>query len=93
MRSTRQLSITLPHEMAAAVRARVETGAYASESEVVREGLRALDAREKAEENWLRGPVADAFDRMEADPSRGRPLEDVREALAREHDEEVRRRG
>ena len=33
MRSTRQLSITLPNEMAEMVRAKVESGEYASESE------------------------------------------------------------
>ena len=54
MRSTRQLSITLPTEMAADVRAKVESGDYASESEVIREGLRALQARERALEAWLR---------------------------------------
>ncbi|HEV2866601.1 MAG TPA: type II toxin-antitoxin system ParD family antitoxin [Allosphingosinicella sp.] len=85
MRSTRQLSVTLPHEMAAAVRSRVASGAYASESEVIREGLRALEAREKAEEAWLRGPVADAFDALEADVSRARPIAAVRETLRREH--------
>ena len=38
MRSTRQMSVTLPYAMADAVRARVESGEYASESEVIREG-------------------------------------------------------
>jgi len=42
MRTTRQLSITLPNEMADALRERVQSGEYASESEVIREGLRAL---------------------------------------------------
>jgi putative addiction module CopG family antidote len=42
MRSTKQLSITLPHEMAELVRSKVESGAYASESEALRDGLRAL---------------------------------------------------
>lgn len=34
MRTTRQMSVTLPLEMADMVRARVESGDYASESEV-----------------------------------------------------------
>ena len=45
MRTTRQLSITLPNDMADALRNRVSVGDYASESEVIREGLRALFAR------------------------------------------------
>ena len=48
MRSTKQLSVTLPNEMAREVAAKVASGEYASESEVIREGLRALSAREKA---------------------------------------------
>jgi putative addiction module CopG family antidote len=38
------MSVTLPLEMADAVRERVRSGQYASESEVVRDGLRALIA-------------------------------------------------
>lgn len=54
MRTTKQLSITLPNNMADAPKERVASGAYASESEVVRDGRRALFAREEAVENWLR---------------------------------------
>ncbi|EEV6434389.1 type II toxin-antitoxin system ParD family antitoxin, partial [Escherichia coli] len=53
MRTTQQFSITLTNEMADMVRARVASGAYASESEVIREGLRALNERDKAMEAWL----------------------------------------
>ena len=41
MRTTRQLSITLPNDMADVLRDKVSAGDYASESEVIREGLRA----------------------------------------------------
>lgn len=68
MRTTRQMSVTLPLEMADMVRARVESGEYASESEVIREGLRSLAARERAVESWLRDQVAPAYDRVAADP-------------------------
>jgi len=47
VRSTQQLSITLPNEMADAVRAKVASGEYATESEVIRDGLRALLARDQ----------------------------------------------
>jgi putative addiction module CopG family antidote len=47
MRSTRQLSITLPNEIAELVRAKVATGVYATESEVIRDGLRSLLARDR----------------------------------------------
>ncbi len=48
MRSTQQFSVTLPNDMAAEVRAKVASGDYASESEVIRDGLRALRARDRA---------------------------------------------
>lgn len=83
MRSTRQLSITLPNEMADAVRERVDSGRYASESEVIREGLRALFDRDQAVEAWLREDVATAYDALVADPSRAVTATDLRQRLAR----------
>jgi len=64
MRNTRSLSITLPHDMAQMVREKVASGAYASESEVIRDGLRALQARDAAIEQWLRESVVPVFDRV-----------------------------
>lgn len=69
MRTTRQLSITLPNEMADALRERVRSGTYASESEVIRDGLRALFARDQAVETWLREEVTAAYDALVADPN------------------------
>jgi antitoxin ParD1/3/4 len=64
-------TISLPAEHAAYIDAKVASGDYASASEVVREGLRTLRARDDMIEEWLRGPVAETYDRMRADPSRG----------------------
>jgi antitoxin ParD1/3/4 len=82
MRTTQQMSITLPNDMADAVKARVRIGDYASESEVIREGLRALMARERAVESWLHQQVGPAFDALQADPSRGLSADEVRAHLA-----------
>lgn len=84
MRSTQQFSVTLPIEMAAQIKARVASGEYASESEVIRDGLRALHAREKAVEDWLRNDVAPVYDALKADPARARSLDDVKASLAAE---------
>lgn len=92
MRSTQQFSVTLPNEMAAEVRAKVASGDYASESEVIREGLRALQARDRALETWLRQDVAAAYDAIRADPARARSGQDVRNTLAAEHERAVRKR-
>lgn len=86
MRSTKQMSITLPHEMAQMVKDKVAKGEYATESEVIRDGLRALLARDRAVEEWLRQQVAPAYDAMRKDPSWGRSLDQVRARLAAEHE-------
>ncbi|MCD6681600.1 MAG: type II toxin-antitoxin system ParD family antitoxin [Burkholderiaceae bacterium] len=82
MRSTRQLSITLPNEMAELVRAKVAAGEYASESEVIRDGLRVLLARDRAVEEWLLKDVAAAYDASRADPARASNIEQVKARLA-----------
>ena len=81
MRTTKQMSITLPIEMAEAVKQRVAAGEYASDSDVIRDGLRALDARDAAVERWLREEVVGALDALADDPSKARTADDVRAAL------------
>ncbi|MCB1907017.1 MAG: type II toxin-antitoxin system ParD family antitoxin [Rhodocyclaceae bacterium] len=85
MRTTQQLSITLPNEMADLVKAKVRAGEYASESEVIRDGLRALLARDRAVESWLHHEVGPAYDSLKADPSRAVTADQVRARLAAEH--------
>ncbi|HLJ20462.1 MAG TPA: type II toxin-antitoxin system ParD family antitoxin [Stellaceae bacterium] len=83
MRSTKQLSVTLPNEMAKLVRRKVASGEYATESEVIRDGIRALQARDRAVEHWLREEVGPAYDALKADPSRSVPVAEVRKTLAK----------
>lgn len=85
MRTTQQLSITLPTEMANAVKAKVQTGEYASESEVIRDGLRSLMARDRAVESWLHNQIGPAYDALKADPARSVSVDQVRAKLAAEH--------
>lgn len=85
MRTTQQMSITLPNEMAEVVKAKVRAGEYASESEVIRDGLRALLARDRAVEHWLHDQVGPAYDALKADPSRAVTADQVRARLAAEH--------
>lgn len=85
MRTTQQLSITLPNEMADAVKAKVQAGEYATESEVIRDGLRALMARDRAVDSWLHQQVGLAYDALRTDPSRAVSAEHVRARLAAEH--------
>lgn len=85
MRTTQQFSITLPNEMADVVKTKVASGEYATESEVIRDGLRALMARDRAMEQWLRDQVGPAYDALAADPARAVGVDQVRARLAAEH--------
>lgn len=85
MRTTQQMSITLPNEMAALVKARVASGEYASESEVIREGLRALMARDNAVEQWLREKVVPAWEALQSGETESLSANDVRNRLKAEH--------
>ena len=55
MCSTQHFSITWPNQMGEAVKAKVATGEYPTENEVIRDGLRALRARDREIEGWLVG--------------------------------------
>lgn len=85
MRTTRQMSITIPNDMADAVRKRVASGEYASESEVIRDGLRALFARDRAVEAWLEGEVTDAYDALVEDRGESVSIDKVRARLSARH--------
>lgn len=85
MRTTQQMSITLPTEMAEAIKGKVASGEYATESEVIRDGLRALMARDRAVDHWLREQVVPAYDALKSDPSRAVTAKQVRARLAADH--------
>ena len=77
MTQSRHFSITLPDDMAEAVARKVESGAYASVSDIVRDGVRALMDREEAIERWLRDEVVPGHAEYLADPSKGVPADAV----------------
>lgn len=92
MRTTQQLSVTLPKAMARMVRDKVASGEYASESEVVRDGLRALQARERALETWLRTEGVAAYDEARANPSTLLTAAETRARLAAHHKRATKKR-
>lgn len=77
MANIEKRTISLPEEHAAFIDELVASGAYASASEVVRAGIRALQERDAAVERWLREEVAPVYDAMQADPGRALSLNDV----------------
>ena len=81
MRTTQQYSITLPNEMAEIVEEKVQSGHYASVSEVMRDGVRALIERDSAFENWLKEDVAASYDAYRANPRDTLPIEGVMDRI------------
>lgn len=91
MSTSKTATISLPIETARALRARVASGDYASESEVVSEGLRALDAQEDRIELWLRSEGVDRDDAWRSAPDDVLTPADVSDDLRR-HAAELRSR-
>ena len=85
-------TFSLPVEQADYIDRLVETGTFASGSEVVRAGLRALQDHDAAIENWLRTEVAQTYDAMEANPERGIPAKQVFDELRARHAAKLRDR-
>ena len=77
MRTTQQFSISLPIDMADLVEEKIKSGVYASVSEVMRDGVRALLERDAAVERWLRDEVIAGHQEYVADPSKGVPAEAI----------------
>lgn len=92
MRTTRQMSVTLPNEMAQLVKDKVASGEYASESEVIRDGLRVLAERDRAVEAWLRNEVVPAYGKYKANPGSGLTVDQVRARIAELHSRAIKER-
>ena len=73
------IHITLSDEAAIEfVRSKVSSGEYASEEEMVREGLEVLKQESAQRERWEREVLLPAYERYKADPSTGVPIEEVK---------------
>ena len=85
MAAVEKRTFSLPSEQAAFIDAQVKSGSFASASEVVRAGLRALQERDAAVERWLREDVAATYDRWQRDPGAVLSLKDMEERMRRRH--------
>lgn len=85
MPSADKRTISLPAEQAGYIDALVASGTYATASEVVRAGLRALQERDAAVERWLRDEVVPVATAMREDPGRGVPADQVFAAIRALH--------
>lgn len=83
--SATTITVTVSPEAARALDDLVAGGGYASASDAVEAGLRALRERDAALERWLREEVVPAHDAVVADPGRALSADAVRGALAAQH--------
>ena len=77
MRATQSMSITLPAELAEMVKAKVASGEYASESEVIHDGLRNLLDEDATLETWQVEEVRKTLEKARAHPERLLSLDEV----------------
>lgn len=85
MSAVAKRTVSLSVEQSSYVDQLVASGSYASASEVVRAGLRALQERDVIVERWLREDVAATYDAMHVDPARGIPAKDVFDQIRARH--------
>ena len=85
MSATEKRTFSLPAEQAAFIDQLVQSGTYATSSEVIRAGLRALQERDAAVERWLREEVVTTYDRWKADPSKAIPADKVFDSIRAHH--------
>jgi antitoxin ParD1/3/4 len=79
MAKVQKRTFSLPEDQSAYIDAKVAAGGYASSSEVVREGLRALQEKDALIERWLQEEVVPSYDKWVAD---GRPTRSSDEVFA-----------
>ena len=70
-------TFSLTEEQAKFIDAKVEAGGFATGSEVVRDGLRSMQEHDEAIKRWLEEEVVPTLRKLDADPSRARPIDEV----------------
>lgn len=74
-------TFSLTEEQAKFIDRKVEEGAYATGSEVVRDGLREMQQADFVLERWLREEVVPTLKKLDEDPTRARPADEVFDEL------------
>jgi antitoxin ParD1/3/4 len=85
MADTEKRTFDLPADQAAFIDEQVARGAFASQNEVVSEGLRELQERKAEIERWLHEEVAPTYDEMEAHPERAISSEEWFDSVRKLH--------
>lgn len=81
MNANVSIKVTLPADLAEAMRLKVEAGEYNSAEDMLQAGLRSLLERDRALESWLREDIVAGHAEYLADPEKAMRAEDVLDHL------------
>ena len=90
MSKVQKRTFSLTEEQSGFIDRKVASGEYASSSEVIRQGLRAMQERDAAIEKWLREEVVPTLGRIENGTEKLLTSEEVRRSLRDEYERLVR---
>jgi antitoxin ParD1/3/4 len=93
MAGVQKRTFSLPADQTGYIDTLVASGAFASGSEVIRAGLRALRERDSAVERWLREEVVPVAVAMQADPTRAIPADTVFNEIRELHNRRLKEAG
>lgn len=85
MSASHKRTFSRPSEQSAFIDEKIQSGQFASGSEVVRAGLRALQERDQAVERWLQKEVTATYDAVKDGRSKSTPVGDVFDKLCDRH--------
>lgn len=85
MSGTVKRTVSIDPENSAYIDAQIKAGGYASTSEVVRAGLRALQERDAAVERWLQNEVASTYDAVQSGKTELQSADSVFDDLRSHH--------
>ncbi len=88
-----RLNITLSPEMTRRIRAKLATGRYQDELEVIEDGLDALEPHDAGLERWLQEEIFPAYEQLRKDPSIALSVDQVRSSLAVLHEKAMKAGG
>ncbi len=81
MNANVSIKVTLPADLAEAMRLKVEAGEYNSAEDMLQAGLRSLLDRDRSLESWLREDIVAGHAEYLADPEKAMRAEDVLDHL------------
>lgn len=85
MGAIKKRTFSISRQQASYIDSLVKSGAYASASEVVRDGLRLIEARDEEVERWLHTEVAETYDRWKSGKTRTREADEVFQLMREYH--------